>query len=111
MIRGTRKESRVNLGARRMLLLEGDSLRGRGDQLLAIAKLRLRRLLDLHRVGSGRQLGARRYALWERRDWSQPHRVGRVGSRRDALIFHSARLSQLRSRGNPPILQVLRLNH
>lgn len=60
MIRGTRKESRVNLGARRMLLLEGDSLGGRGDQLLAIAKLRLRHLLDLHRVGSGRQLGARR---------------------------------------------------
>lgn len=53
-----------------MLLLDGDSMRGRGDQLLAIAKLRLRHLLDLRRVGSRRHLGARRQALWERRGWS-----------------------------------------
>lgn len=94
---GMRKESKVNLEARRMLLVEGDSVGGRGDQLLATAKSRLRHLLDLRRVGARRQLGARTrsQALWERRGWSQPHRVGRVGSRRDTLIFHSARLSQL----------------
>lgn len=60
-----------------MLLLDGDSMPGRGDQLLAIAKLRLRHLLDLRRVGSRRHLGARRQALWERRGWSQPHTVSR----------------------------------
>lgn len=60
-----------------MLLLDGDSMQGRGDQLLAIAKLRLRHLLDLRSVGSRRHLGARRQALWERRGWSQPHTVSR----------------------------------